>query len=222
LTLQEFFDLLEHLVDAESGGIHDDRPGGLDERSVGAGLIVPVALGDRRLDLVDIAPDSAPRRSARTRAEAVRYSFSSASWNTTDPMSRPSSTPPPRSRAQLRWRSTSSERTRLLAATALTAVVTSRLRMSAVASTPSTNTPRSPTSRSTASANSATRSTSAGSMPRRIAANVTARYIAPVSRYCNPRRAARARATVLLPAPAGPSMAMTRTYQLVPCGSPSL
>ena len=35
-------------------------------------------------------------------------------------------------------------------------------------------------------------------------------------------RAASARATVLFPAPAGPSMAMTRTYQLVPSGIPSL
>src|SRR3546814_15118984 len=52
-------------------------------------------------------------------------------------------------------------------------------------------------------------SASAGSMPRRRAANVTPRYMAPVSRYSRPRRAASARATVDLPDPAGPSMAMT-------------
>src|SRR3546814_6254147 len=55
----------------------------------------------------------------------------------------------------------------------------------------------------------ATMSASAGSMPRRRAANVTPRYMAPVSRYSRPRRAASARATVDLPDPAGPSMAMT-------------
>jgi hypothetical protein len=37
----------------------------------------------------------------------------------------------------------------------------------------------------------------------------TQRYIAPVSRNVKPSRAATARATVDLPAPAGPSMAMT-------------
>ena len=49
-------------------------------------------------------PASATRRSARTRGEAVRYSFSSASGNTTEPMSRPSMTPPPRRCAHARWR----------------------------------------------------------------------------------------------------------------------
>src|SRR5262249_54291629 len=40
----------------------------------------------------------------------------------------------------------------------------------------------------------------------RRAAQVTARYMAPVSRYSKPRRAANAFAALLLPAPAGPSM----------------
>src|SRR3546814_20933892 len=52
-------------------------------------------------------------------------------------------------------------------------------------------------------------SASAGSMPRRRAANVTPRYMAPVSRYSSPRRAASARATVDLPDPAGTSTALT-------------
>ena len=41
------------------------------------------------------------------------------------------------------------------------------------------------------------------------AASPTQRYIAPVSRYVKPSRSATPRATVDLPAPAGPSMAMT-------------
>ena len=41
------------------------------------------------------------------------------------------------------------------------------------------------------------------------AASPTQRYIAPVSRYVKPSARATARATVDLPAPAGPSMAMT-------------
>src|SRR5262245_47003596 len=40
-------------------------------------------------------------------------------------------------------------------------------------------------------------------------AHVTARYIAPVSRKSKPRRRARARAVLLFPAPAGPSMVTT-------------
>jgi hypothetical protein len=41
-----------------------------------------------------------------------------------------------------------------------------------------------------------------------MASKATARYIAPVSRYGIPRRRASREATVDLPAPAGPSMAM--------------
>ena len=44
----------------------------------------------------------------------------------------------------------------------------------------------------------------------RSAARVTARYIAPVSRSRQPSRSASSRATVLLPAPAGPSIVTTR------------
>jgi hypothetical protein len=58
-----------------------------------------------------------------------------------------------------------------------------------------------------------------GSSPARTASSPTARYIAPVSRYGMPSRAAKVRATVDLPAPAGPSIAMTRAGGRV--GAPS-
>jgi N-acetylmuramic acid 6-phosphate etherase len=45
--------------------------------------------------------------------------------------------------------------------------------------------------------------------PRRAAIKATDRYIAPVSMYVNPSRFASLRAIVLLPAPAGPSIAIT-------------
>ena len=48
------------------------------------------------------------------------------------------------------------------------------------------------------------------STPARSAAKVTARYIAPVSSNRQPSRSANLRATVLLPAPAGPSIVTTR------------
>ena len=47
-----------------------------------------------------------------------------------------------------------------------------------------------------------------GRAPTSSAASVTARYIAPESRYVKPSRRATSRATVLLPLPAGPSIAM--------------
>ena len=46
-------------------------------------------------------PISPTRRSARTRGDAVTYSFNRASGNTTDAMSRPSTTPPPRARTHV-------------------------------------------------------------------------------------------------------------------------
>ena len=60
----------------------------------------------------------------------------------------------------------------------------------------------------------ATCSDSSGSTPRRSTANATARYMAPVSRYSRPNRSANAWATVVLPEPAGPSMAITDTAAL--------
>ena len=65
----------------------------------------------------------------------------------------------------------------------LTARVTSGPRISMVASAPSTTTvPSSLMRRSRSRATLTTGSMSDGSTPRRMAANVTARYIAPVSR----------------------------------------
>ena len=59
------------------------------------------------------------------------------------------------------------------------------------------------------SASAPSASSLARSIPARIAARVTARYIAPVSSSRQPSRSARSRATVLLPAPAGPSIVTT-------------
>ena len=75
-------------------------------------------------------------------------------------------------------------------------------RIRSVTSSPSSVT-RSPSS------SRAARAIAAASAPSAAAATATARYIAPVSRYVKPSRSAAARATVDLPAPAGPSMAMT-------------
>src|SRR3954470_14418785 len=74
--------------------------------------------------------------------------------------------------------------------------------MASVTSSPSTVT-RSPTS------TVISRAISAGGRRRSREASVTARYIAPVSRYVKPSWAATALATLDLPAPAGPSIAMT-------------
>ncbi len=139
----------------------------------------------------------------------MRNTLSEASGNTTEPMSRPSMTPPPRSAAQARCRRTISARTAGLAATVLTARVTSGPRISMVASTPSTETALSATAMSRSATMPATSVASAGSMPRRRAAKVTARYMAPVSRYSRSSRSASRRATVDFPEPAGPSMAIT-------------
>lgn len=76
--------------------------------------------------------------------------------------------PAPRVRAHSRWRRTSSSRTAGLAATTLTARVTSGPRISMVASTPSTGLVRpASTVRSTLRARLATTSVSAGSIPHR-------------------------------------------------------
>ena len=97
-----------------------------------------------------------------------------------------------------RWRSTSAARTSGRAATSDARALTSGVRISAVTSSPSSVTPPSkPIAHAVGSA-----------APRR-SASAMQRYIAPVSRYVKPSAAATARATVDLPAPAGPSMAMS-------------
>ena len=154
-------------------------------------------------------PCWATRRLARTSGEATRYTFSVASGNTTEPMSLPSTTPPPWSAIHLRCRVRISSRTAELAATWLTAASTSGERIAAVASTPLTCRLSRVCTNCTDRATRATASTSAASRPRFNTSNVTPRYIAPVSRYSMPRSAANALAIVDLPAPAGPSMATT-------------
>src|SRR5690606_21149906 len=104
-------------------------------------------------------------------------------------------------------------RTSGTAATAETAAVTSGPRIG-----PSTATPSAqirgcagsvPLSSRACSASLAIASGSARSTPARSTTQVTARYMAPVSRYAAPNRCANRRATVDLPEPDGPSIATT-------------
>src|SRR5262245_29734419 len=74
-------------------------------------------------------------------------------------------------------------------------------------SSPSSSVRRPSKSMVSDSASRAIASASPTPQPRCRAASATARYIAPVSRNANPSRSANWRAIVLLPAPAGPSMA---------------
>src|SRR5690606_28080889 len=67
-----------------------------------------------------------------------------------------------------------------------------------------------PTSSVTSPVTLATASWSAGSTPARSTAQVTARYIAPVSRYAPSSAAASRRDTVDFPEPEGPSTATTQ------------
>jgi len=168
-------------------------------------------------------PDSATRRRARTSGLAVRKTFKVASGNTTVPMSRPSTTPPPRDSTHSRCALRSIDRTPLNAATWLTAALIRWVRISAVTSAPSTTTRPGESSIRVFYARAATSPSLRVSTPSRNAANVTARYIAPVSRYGTPRRSARSWAMVDLPAPAGPSIATTRIGTLTsscPVGDP--
>ena len=126
-------------------------------------------------------------------------------------MSRPSTTPPPRSATHILCLSRSSRRTSEFAATELTARVTDAPRMSIVASTPSTRSPSSEMSKTVVTASCATAASSPGSIPLRRAAHVMPRYIAPVSRYGRSKTRANSLAIVDFPAPAGPSIATTLT-----------
>src|SRR3954469_14837598 len=137
------------------------------------------------------------------------------------PWSRPSVTVSC-SAAKARCQSASRSRTLGLSATKREALVTSTLRIAVVTSS---------WSRVTFPGGSLTMSREASS-PRawsldrsvavRSAARVTARYMAPVSRNRHPSRSASRRATVLLPAPAGPSMVTTRLMGSIsnPLGQP--
>ena len=145
----------------------------------------------------------------------MRNTFNLASGNTTVAISRPSTTPPPRSATQTLCRSRSSRRTSEFAATELTARVTASPRISAVASTPSTKRPSLDMSKTVVIASWATTASSLGSTPWRRAAHVMPRYIAPVSRYGRLRTRANSRAIVDFPAPAGPSIATTLTLGVI-------
>ena len=88
-------DVGDDLVDRHAGRVDDDGVVGLGQWAVNPGRVDPITFDDGGLDLDDVAAELADPRSARTRGDAVTYSFRSASGNTTVPMSRPSTTPPP-------------------------------------------------------------------------------------------------------------------------------
>src|SRR2546423_4124823 len=104
------------------------------------------------------------------------------------------------------------------AATADTTPVTSGLRISVSTTTPSRRivgcSGSVPLESCASSATFATASASPGSMPACRTAHVTARYMAPVSRYRAPSAAASRRDTVDLPEPEGPSTATTHRSTL--------
>src|SRR5690606_40091668 len=109
---------------------------------------------------------------------------------------------------------TSTRRTAGTAATAETARVTSGPRIGPSTATPFTRMYGAagsvPHSRVASAAILATPSGSSGSTPARSTAQVTARYIAPVSTYAASRATASRRETVDLPDPDGPSTATTQ------------
>ena len=114
-------------------------PSAASQRAVGAARVAAVALDDRRLDLVDVAAelgDPALGADARRRGDEQLRARRRGR--------RPCRCHDPRSRRRRAHRPMladgrrSSSRTGVLAATALTASVTSRPRIAAVASTPST------------------------------------------------------------------------------------
>ena len=151
------------------------------------------------------------RRRARSSSEAVRNTFTAASGNTTEPMSRPSTTPPPCSATQARWRATSSTRTRRVGRDRRHGagdLGTADLRRHVVAVERGhavVHRDASPPRAAPAAA-----SASAGSSPARSTASVTARYIAPVSSVSRPSAVATPRPIVDFPDPDGPSIATTR------------
>src|SRR3954452_23899853 len=134
-----------------------------------------------------------PRRWARSSRLAVSHTFRSAPGATTVPTSRPSATQSPLA-SSARCLSSSAARTSGSAARREARSEISGVRIACETSSPSSST-RSPSNAMCRLAGS------------RSPASATARYIAPESRYAKPSARAAARATVDLPAPAGPSMA---------------
>src|SRR6266851_1493089 len=158
------------------------------------------------------------RRSARTSGEASRKIFSSALGKTTVPISRPSITTPPPAPARC-CSATSTSRTLAIVASRDAACATSEVRISGVTSAPSRKTQFFAPDASCSAfgafssmcvsfASASRRDSFSNATWRRSAFSASARYIAPLSRYKYPSIAATRRATLLLPEPAGPSMAM--------------
>ena len=166
------------------------------------------------------ATSSSWRRWARSSSLAVRNTFTGASGNTTEPMSRPSTTPPPCSSTHARCRATSWRAPRDGPRPIDTAAVTSGPRISradVVAVEP----------HDLVLQIDARRPRRSGRTPRRrprsarafSTASVTDRYIAPVSSMWSPSAAATPRAMVDFPEPDGPSIATTRSVIAAPTGS---
>ena len=156
------------------------------------------------------------RRRRRASWSASSRMRTSASGHTTVVMSRPSAImPEPCARASIMRRRCSAAihaRTFRFVEMCLIARAMRGSRICAVTSVSPTHTCGSAGSdcsrRTISSAAAATASVSSKSMPRSSTYHVSARYIAPVSRYPIPRRDASSLDTVDLPEPAGPSIAM--------------
>ena len=150
-------------------------------------------------------------RCSRITGSASRKIFKSASGKTFVPMSRPSITTPPPMPIS-RCRATIHSRTLGCTETRDAPSVTSRSRMRAETSFPLTSTRLPPMTRSRVMLDSCACFSSAGSSSNEashsIARSASARYIAPLSRFTYPSLRASRDAIVLLPAPAGPSMAI--------------
>src|SRR3954447_16437349 len=171
--------------------------------------------------VTDPAASSAPRRAIRASWSAVSNTLSSASVATTVAMSRPSTTIPPLGWAAsmiARCRRTSSLRTSRLVAILETTALIPGSRIAAVTSVPSAITNWFPGSVLISSRRSrarcATAAVSSRSRPCAMADQVTARYVAPVSRNRRPSRLATPRAVLDLPDPLGPSTAMIMPRRL--------
>ena len=182
-TTREHF--LDDLVDVLPRRVDDDRVVGGVERRRGARAIDLVALREQRRDVGDrrgtpVCAGSLARRRARSSGDASRYSFTSASGNTTVPMSRPSITIPPPAPI-CRCCSTSTARTRGSRATPAAARSISGVRIARVTSIPSIVTCVPVTSMRARSASAATAASSSSGTPSRSAFQPTARYIAPLS-----------------------------------------
>src|SRR5262249_7959796 len=151
------------------------------------------------------------RRVPRVSGAASRKIFTSASGNTLVPMSRPSITMPPPAPIPC-WRQTIHSRTGGCTDTLEAASVTSCRRMRSVTSAASSSTwLPSPCGRNSIRdrrASSARASPSSSATCFSIAFSANARYMAPVSILTYPYLLARSAASVLLPEPAGPSIAM--------------